>query len=667
MRYTHFVNRYSVFGVLTAVLFALLPFATSRHLFHGAVNAKYFLVVGAVLLLAGISTWAYFHGKLMNFRNRPFLWVGAGLLAVYWLSAIFGIFPERSIFADIQRSTGVFFLTHIAALAFILGEYMNERDWTLLRRTIALSSALFGFFTMLGAEGFMISGRILWSNLDINGFTFGNSTFAGTYLLLALVVVLIELTRTPVRSRWWYALAASATFIFFSPILSSLWNIEGVFADPLALLGSARASSAATILLLVFFGGYLFLRTYAGGDKKHVLLAWGALFATAILAATALLLTPGSVVQEKYMEASTGARLLVWQGGFAALIERPLLGWGSENFEQALQKHLDNRLYEDEHLVEIWFDRAHNVVVDTLVDVGVLGVVAYLLLIGAFVRTVYRAHAGGLIGEAEMVLLCALPFAHFLQLQTGFDTIGSFTLLGALGGYSLWLEHSMYIAEEKNKLSHTQGTYHKVGAAVLGLLVLVSVYLSAVELNRQYVVFRTFISTNYERQLELAEAATSRISSFESLRVLSSSLIKGVLGRIAEKKADAEDISAALAQLNLYEGRYLRYIEEQPGHYRARMNLAYLFSVETVLGENKLREAKEVIADARELAPQSLITPAMEALLELYSGNLTAAKAKAEEMVALNPNAPFGREVLAHIEKQERTFPEITVLKLENL
>ena len=123
----------------------------------------------------------------------------------------------------------------------------------------------------------------------------------------------------------------------------------------------------------------------------------------------------------------------------AAFKERPLLGFGPENFERALQGHFDSRLFQEEYLGEIWFDRAHNIFVDTLVTVGLAGVLAYLVLVGAFVWTVYRAHKQGMVGETEAVILYVLPVAHVLQLQTGFDTIGSFVLLGFLGGYALWL------------------------------------------------------------------------------------------------------------------------------------------------------------------------------------------------------------------------------------
>lgn len=668
------MNRYSVFGILTAALFALLPFATSRHLFHAAVNAKFFLVVAGVLLVSGIAAWALWSGKHSIFlRGRPLLWAGVTLLGLYWLSAIFGVFPERSIFGDILRASGVYFLTHIAVLSLVLGEFLRERDWTLARRTIALSAGVYSFFTLLGTEGLGVSGRIFWTNLDIGGYTFGNTTFAGTFLLLALVITLIELMRTTPKTRWWYALLGSGVLMFFAPILFNSGIFLGktaltsVLADPMALLGSARASSAAAILLLVFFGGYLAVRRFGGSYKKPTLLAWTALFVVGAFSGLSLLFTPGSIVQEKYIEASTAARILVWQSGFEAFKDRPLLGWGPENFEQAHQWHFDNRLYQDEYIGEVWFDRAHNVIIDTLVNVGILGAIAHLVVAVAFLWTVYRARLREFIGEPEAVLLYALPLAHFLQLQTGFDTIGSYALLGVLGGYALWLERTMS-PDASSDVPRDQRTYYKLGASALGLLIAIGAYYAFAEMNRQNAHYRIFVTLDAEKRLEYIETATSRISSFEALRQTSTSLVNGTLARIAEAKLDAQTLQVALVELGVYQDQYRRYIAVQPNHYRARMNLAYLFSVARVLGgENQLEEAKELVARGYELSPGNLLTPTMEALLELYSGNLALAKEKAEEIVALNPDTSFGHNILAHIEAQERTFPSISVLKLDKI
>lgn len=662
------MNRYTVFGAIVAALFALLPFATSRHLFHAAVNVKFFLVIGVVLVLAAVAAGLYFRGKqTLHFQRRPFLYAGGALLVVYAISMLVGIFPERSFFSDILRSSGVYFLLHIAAFAYILGEFCTARDWSLIRRAIAVSAGVFSFCTILGTEGFGVSGRILWMNLDIPGFTLGNTTFAGAYLVLALILALIELVRTPRGSPWRYVLAGSCAIMALSPILLSAGAVGAALSEPLDLLGSARASSASMLFLLAFFGGYFVLKRYAGSFRAYLLPAWGAVCVAAVIGGVALLFTPGSVVQEKYIEASTAARLLVWEGAWEAFKAKPVLGYGPENFEQALQKHFNVQLYEERFLGEVWFDRAHNIILDTLVGTGVAGALAHFALAGAFLWTVRRAYRRGVVGEPEAVLLYTLPFVHFLQLQTGFDTIGSYALLGVFGGYALYLERSALHAESMTPRA-LSCVYYKSGAFVVCVLVAASAALLAAEFGRQSSLYRVFVERDDARRLERIATATSRVSSFESLRLSSASLIKGVLQQTARAPLDANTLESVFAQFAVYEERYRRYIAAQPHYYRARMNLAYLLSVERVLGgPDKLADAKEIVKESYALSPNNLLTPAMEALLELYSGNVAAAREKARELVALNPNARFSKNVQAHIERQAATFPTVEVLRLENL
>lgn len=357
----------------------------------------------------------------------------------------------------------------------------------------------------------------------------------------------------------------------------------------------------------------------------------------------------------------------------AAFKERSLLGFGPENFERALQGHFDNNLFLKENFGEIWFDRAHNIVVDTLTTVGVVGALAYMVLIAAFVWVVYRARKQGVVGESEAIILYALPVAHVLQLQTGFDTVGSFVLLGVLGGYALWLERAVNSEVEKGKRVEVSayGLYHKVGAGVLGVLVLVSGVMLLREFDRQSSLYRLFVTTNTEEQLRLAEAATSRPSSFESLRAASASLIKAVLGQVATGKASQRTIDNALSQMQVYEEKYRHYLELEPEHYRARLNFAYLLANEAVLNprqaSEKLSEAKSVVAGAYALSPNNLLTPALDALLELYSGNIAAAKQKAQELLVLNPNAELSKRVVEHIKKQEQKFPAIAVMRMEEI
>ena len=79
-------------------------------------------------------------------------------------------------------------------------------------------------------------------------------------------------------------------------------------------------------------------------------------------------------------------RLWTWGSALSGFIEKPLLGWGPENFSYAFDKY-----YNPNHsLVEPWFDRAHNAFLEYLTGGGVLLLLAYLLIFFIFYRHLFR-------------------------------------------------------------------------------------------------------------------------------------------------------------------------------------------------------------------------------------------------------------------------------------
>jgi tetratricopeptide (TPR) repeat protein len=187
------------------------------------------------------------------------------------------------------------------------------------------------------------------------------------------------------------------------------------------------------------------------------------------------------------------------------------------------------------------------------------------------------------------------------------------------------------------------------------------------EYGRQKALYRIFVTPNHEQQMELIHQAVRRQSDFEAISLASGSLVKGLLGAIRSGRANQTIIMEGVEQLGIYGDYWRSYIEANPDDYRARMNHVYQLLFRTTLGDNRLEEAKTVIAGSYELSPQNPITYALDGVALLYSGDVEGAKAKMNEAVALNPDAPFSQEMRAYIERQEASFPTVTILELGNL
>ena len=141
----------------------------------------------------------------------------------------------------------------------------------------------------------------------------------------------------------------------------------------------------------------------------------------------------------------TSGRTYLWRTGYAGIEERPLFGWGyngfglswpfvadwEDPFKYGLINHLDdnipvqevvknnNYLFEyigtdgQKHVGNTYTNKAHNFFIDTILSVGIVGFIAYLVLIGFFIYLTTSGAGRGL----EVVAL-----VHLVYCLTWFDT-----------------------------------------------------------------------------------------------------------------------------------------------------------------------------------------------------------------------------------------------------
>lgn len=666
--------KYSPFGIAVAFFLAVLPFVIMRQtLFYGAVNGKFFFSLLAIDLLLLCGAYMVLRGKeTVIWKHRWLLYTLFGVLVTQYVSSYLGVFFERSLWSDILRSTGVLFLTHMAFFAALVGAFLKEQDWILVRRAVIFSAALFGVLTLIGFDGLGYMREISIFQFKETGLTFGNTTFAGVYLILAFIFGLIELARSWNDIYWRRLIIGALVATGISPTLLNVGILLGktpiaeFFANPVLLLGSARASSATMLLLLVFLGGRYIVSLFLEGKlRKYALLSWSGFILVGIVLAVGLLFTPGSAVQDAYIKSSTAARILIWEGGLEAFKERPYFGWGPENFNTASERYFKNELYLDKNFGEIWFDRAHNIVVDTLVTVGAVGALAYMIFVGVFVWTVRRAYKNGLIKNTEAILLGALLPAHALQLQTGFDTVASYVLLSLIVGYVLSLERQM-VSQSVSAFLWMQWVY-KIGAVLVIIVALMSLkFVVYDEYVRQTALMKTF-SAPIQEQRELIRISLAQVSDWESLRLSASSFIRGSIEGAAAVSDRKTYIANVVESAKIYEEVYQEYLAAHPDHYRARMNYAYLMLIETALGNYRLNEAKDLVESSYELSPENPLTHVLNALVFLYGINFDKAREHIDAAIALNPEIDFPKQMKDYIEVQIKRFPRNSLLQLENL
>ncbi|KPJ55339.1 hypothetical protein AMJ47_00505 [Parcubacteria bacterium DG_72] len=131
-----------------------------------------------------------------------------------------------------------------------------------------------------------------------------------------------------------------------------------------------------------------------------------------------------------------------WQVLWPALGNRPVLGYGPENLSIAFDKYYDPSIPgitdEAKSFGTGWWDRAHNIFLDTGITIGIPGLIIYLLLFGIVFyklqkikkESTYKITAAGI--QATLISYFTINFFNF-------DVFSTYLLSFLLISYSLFL------------------------------------------------------------------------------------------------------------------------------------------------------------------------------------------------------------------------------------
>ncbi|MEK7619983.1 MAG: O-antigen ligase family protein [Patescibacteria group bacterium] len=335
-----------------------------KGLYYEFTTTEAFFVMGVVEVMVLCFIWAAY--KDPQVRPRLGL-VGKAFLvfvAILVLASAFGVDPTLSFWSSFDRLTGVVFWFHLSAL-FVVGSGIlrTSEDW----RRLFFCSTFVGFFVSVfhllsfaGFDGVWLVNRSA---------TIGNSTFFAVYILFQLAFSLLILVRA---SGIWRAYAIFVAIVFAMAIYTSeaqavILSSVGGLVLIVALMGVRRGKAARVVgisiiavLVLAFFVGLLGL------------------------------FQPSSAVRQWLIEHSSGSRFTLWEIAGKGIEDRPLLGWGSENFGSVFTQYYNPCFGSFACGAQNLFDRAHNKVLDVLVETGVVGLLGYLAIFVAAIWSLWR-------------------------------------------------------------------------------------------------------------------------------------------------------------------------------------------------------------------------------------------------------------------------------------
>lgn len=332
-------------------------------------STKAFFVMGVSELLFVSYLWLLVKDSRWKPRWTVIFSAFFVFLAMLFLVSFTGSDLFLSFWSSTIRIGGLLMWLHLAVVFVVLSAlFRTKQDW----------HRFFFFSTVIGV---FVSLFFLYTQTDPSffrefksGSTTGNSTYFGAYLLFQLWMSLQLVVGGQTRHLKYYGLAV---FVLFAVcvLLSTALAAKGVlfggalFAGALVLLCTQRQHTGkrgiGAVMLLFLLGGFLY--------------AWHA-----------LLFQPESAVRQTFVDLAGSARLTVLEISWNAFLDRPWLGFGLENFPKGFSAHFIPCFGAKPCGAEIWYDQAHNVALNMLVEGGVVLLAAYLFLFIASLHAIWR-------------------------------------------------------------------------------------------------------------------------------------------------------------------------------------------------------------------------------------------------------------------------------------
>jgi len=427
LKISKFFLHITVFAVILVSASTLFPFIVAKYVFFRvSVDLALLFFVLGLLTKAG----QFYETRLKKVIKSPLVVAVSVFVLVFLLSGFFGYDPHFSFWSNFERGEGGFQLLHFYIFFLLLTVlFQKNKDWKKLFKFSLIAAILmitYGILAGFGVKGFI--GPDFGPYQRFQG-SLGNPSYVGTYLLFILFYTFYLLVT---QTSKWRKLSLWALVIFF---FAFFW---------LAGTRGAILGLGAAIFSFLFFLSFVFKKKWKFiiiGVLTFLVLSSGTLMYFKDVPALQKL--PSGYIFAISLDSKTvRTRLWSWQSALQGWKERPLLGWGPENYSVVFDKYFDTRHFiPGDPTAETWYDRAHNIFFDYLTQTGLLGLLSFLSIFIVFYFEFFKKiqiHANKLMSA----LIFSLPIAYLVQGLVIFDIL------------PIYLNLFLFLAFANYKFSH---------------------------------------------------------------------------------------------------------------------------------------------------------------------------------------------------------------------
>lgn len=400
-------------------LVPFIPFILSNDMFFPFITGKNFAFrILAEILFAG---WLILALRVPAYRPT-FSWILVALSAFVGIIAIAditGANASKSIWSNFERMEGLVTLVHLFMYFVVVGTVLNTHKlWNAFLHTSVGVSVLMVFYGMLQLAGEIVINQG-GTRVDAR---LGNAAYLAIYMVFSIFITLFLMARWRggVFAYWVYGIIVlmQGYILYHTATRGAILGLIGGLAFS-ALLSAIlerdrlllrRVSIGVVLTIVVAVSGFMMVR-----DADFV---------------------QDSIVLSRFANMSIDSgtvqsRFVIWDMAWQGVKERPILGWGQENFNLVFNKYYNPVLFSHEP----WFDRVHNIILDWLIAGGFAGLFAYLSIYGAVLYQLIKDKHSNFSTTEKNILLglfAAYGFHNFFVFDNIISYIYFITVLGLI-------------------------------------------------------------------------------------------------------------------------------------------------------------------------------------------------------------------------------------------
>ncbi|MFA4998942.1 MAG: O-antigen ligase family protein [Candidatus Paceibacterota bacterium] len=548
----------------------LTPFILIKSYFFPYVSPKtvFFRIIVDIIFIAYILLLV--SNPKYRPRNNALTVSIVVFLGIIILSSIIGVNFEKSFWSVFERMTGVLTFLHLFGFYIVLTSVFKEKKyWDRILTVAILIGVLICIYTFSATDPSTKGGG-----------TLGNTSFLAACLLFYIFFAAILFFT---KSGWWKVFYGSCLLVLLSGLLISREPCRGA-------IGAFLISALFLGLSCILFSGYKKIkRFFPLALILVVLVAVGVLqtgFAKGIIA--------------QFNNFSDDSRNVVWRMSFEAWKEKPWLGWGQENFNIPFAKYFSPNLPLSG---DLWYDRAHSIIFDTLVASGILGLLSYLSIFVIAAIGMFRLLPK--IVERKNIFIplgmIAILLSYFLQNFWVFDMISSYMLLFLSLAFICFLINSQKPVEEQADTK--RGALNPFFASLLIIATVSAFYFGNVKVAEASRLTVMGIATkDLEKSISYFQEAlaTSPISIYEVPEQFSQKIVGSIYD--TQQKKDV-----LLSGFSLAEEAMKKNMAKNPMDFRVKLLLGrhYNSFFQVSADATKLELAEKVLQEAMNLSPKN--------------------------------------------------------------